>query len=185
MSVNLEMFCDPSRPAIGRPFSVGTWSYATNGAILVRVPRRDDVAENPAAPNEHAARLCEIVKWPRRYRPVPRLELSEPFEWEEELECHWLKCGWFRGRGKVHECPDCKCECPKCSGTGQCPHCHGTGKYTRKNPKQTRIGSATYTSKYLAWLQSLPDVEIWPPRKRDPLAFRFCGGEGLLMPCER
>ena len=71
--INLDIFCDPSSPGLTRPFSVGTWSYATNGHILVRVPRRDDVAENPDAPNTRA--LLRKNKWPRRYKPAPKLEL--------------------------------------------------------------------------------------------------------------
>ena len=114
--INLEIFCDPSHPGLARPFSIDAWSYATNGHILVRVPRRDDVTENPAAAN--TSRFCETVKRPRRYKPV----------------------------------------------------------------KRTRIGSVPYDSRYLSWLQSLPNVEIGPPHKRNPLAFRFDGG-GLLMPC--
>ena len=182
-TINLETFCDPERPELARPFSIDAWTYATNGHVLVRVTRRDDVAENPNAPNP--SRLCETVKRPRRYKPLPEIELSEPFEFEKELECLWLKCGSCRGRGKIHDCPDCRCECPKCSGTGQCPTCNGTGKYTVKDFKRTRIGSVPYQSKFLSWLQSLPDLEIGPPHRKDPLAFRFHGGEGLLMPCLR
>jgi hypothetical protein len=168
--INLEMFCssDPSRPVLARPFSIGLWSYATNGHILVRVPRRDDVAENPEAPN--AAHFYETAKKPRRYEPLPKLELAEPFEWEEQLEC-W-RC---LGKGKAHHfCPDCRCECRECSGTG---------KGTTKHFKTTQIGSGSYNSKYVSWLQSLPNTEIGQPYKRKPLAFRFRGGEGLLMPC--
>jgi hypothetical protein len=44
------------------------------------------------------------------------------------------------------------------------------------------IGSASYQSKYISWLQSLPKLELGPPRKKSPLSFRFDGGEGLLMP---
>jgi hypothetical protein len=178
--INLELFCSSDRPELARPFSAGSWSYATNGHILVRVARRDDVAEIPNAPN--AAAVCETVKWPRRYKPLPEIDLSEPFEWDEELECQFLDCGWCRGKGKKHDCPNCKCECPQCSGTGKCKFCNGTGKYTVKRLKSARIGSASYNSRYLSWLSSLPSAEIGPPHKKNPLAFRFDGGEGLLMP---
>jgi hypothetical protein len=136
--------------------------------ILVRVPRRDDVAENPDAPN--AAHFYEIAKKPRRYEPLSRLELSEPFEWEEENIC-----GWCHGKGKVHHfCPDCRCERRECCGTG---------KAITRHFKTTQIGSGSYNSKYVSWLQWLPNAEIGQPYKRKPLSFRFNGGEGLLMPC--
>ena len=165
--INLEIFCATDRPKLARPFSIGAWTYATNGHILVRVPRRDDVAENPDAPN--ASLVYEKVKSPRRYKQVPQFELSGPFEWEEEREC-W-RCRYHKG--KIHDCPDCKCACPECGGTG---------KLTDRNFKKTQIGRVGYNSKYISWLQSLPGVEIGPPHKKDPLAFRFDGGEGLLMP---
>jgi len=57
MTIDLKLFCDPNdpvRPWLGQPFSAGAWTYATDGHIAVRVPRLEDVAENPAAPAEQA-----------------------------------------------------------------------------------------------------------------------------------
>jgi hypothetical protein len=45
MDINLEMFCDPAREGIERPFLFGEFTYATNGHILVRIPKRDGVAK--------------------------------------------------------------------------------------------------------------------------------------------
>jgi hypothetical protein len=59
-AINLEVFCDPndpSRPWLGQPFSAGAWTYATDGHIMVRVPRLDDIAESPdAAPKAESHR---------------------------------------------------------------------------------------------------------------------------------
>lgn len=167
MAINLEMFCDPDRPPIARPFSAGEWTYATNGHILVRVPRRKNVAENPAAPAVEASRLLEFLR-KARYKPAPKFELpEEPFEWEEQFK--WHRCS---GSGHEHSCPNCNCKCPRCNGVGI---------YTVPNWHKTHIGKARYNSKYISWMQSLPQLE--QPYRRKPLAFRFDGGEGLLMPC--
>jgi hypothetical protein len=163
--INLEMFCSSNRPELARPFSIDAWTYASDGHILVRVPRRDDVAENPDAPN--ASLVYEKVKSPRRYKPAPKFELPEAFE--EKVQCY--RC---RGKGTAHECPDCQCKCHTCGGTGQ----------FIEPAAPIKIGRTPFAPKYISWMQSLPDLEIGPPHKRTPLAFRFHGGEGRLAPLE-
>jgi hypothetical protein len=173
--IDLRQFChsDPvkPRPELQHPFSCGAYSYATNGEIMVRVPKREDAAENPAAPNEKAARLFEHYM-PRklRCRPAPQFDLVEPFEWEEESQC-----GRCEGSGRNQHCPSCSCKCSKCGGTG---------KLTISNWRRATVAGVTYQAKYLSWLQSLPDLKLGPPRTTRALAFQFTGGEGLLMPCQ-
>jgi hypothetical protein len=164
--INLEMFCDPSRPELAQPFSIGAWTYASNGHVLVRVPRRDDVAER-AAPD--ASRLFPADAPKPRYKPAPKFTIPERFEREE-------KCWRCRGTGKRHgeHCPTCQCE--------DCAQCSGTGKITRL--ETVKIGYALYWAKYIGWLQSLPRLELAKHRGgAEPLQFRFDGGEGLVVPC--
>jgi hypothetical protein len=167
--LNLEKFCDSAQPALARPFSFGDWTIASNNHIAVRVPRRPDIAENPDAPNDRALKLFEQVGMKRRYRPAPAFELTEPFEWNEEFEC--ATC---RGDGKMHACPDCKCKCQVCDGAG---------KQTIERFRTITLGRAHYQAKYLSWLQPLPGLQLGPTHRQNPLAFRFDGGEGLLLPC--
>ena len=49
---DLMKFCstDQSRVRIGNPWSIGEYTVATNGHILIRIPRLPDVPENPKAP---------------------------------------------------------------------------------------------------------------------------------------
>jgi hypothetical protein len=164
-TIDLDRFCNPDREIIARPFSVGEWTYATNGWILVRVPRREDVAENPAAPDIEHTRLIEYLRKPR-YKPAPKFELQEPFEREDQFECFYCV-----GSGHEHRerCSSCTCICPRCDGTG---------KLATPNFRRTSIGKALYNSKYISWMQSLPQLELGQPHKRNPLAFRFDGGEG-------
>src|SRR5262245_47843313 len=108
MSIDLNQFCDPQRREpgtdISRPFSLNGYTYSTNGHICVRVPRRPDVPENKEAPN------AEKLEWDFsrvKFGPLPEPEpLSD-------------KCGWCEGRGHLHRCPDCRCECTECNGSGK------------------------------------------------------------------
>jgi hypothetical protein len=158
-AINLVRFCycdsKPERPELRRPFSAGDWTYA----------------EKPAAPSKAATTLFEENAQRARYKPAPKFELPELCEWEEKLTC--LQCEGSRRR---HRCPDCKCTCPNCGGAGL---------VTIRKHHETTIGRACFNSKYVAWLQELPNLALaQPPHKHAPLAFRFEGGEGLLMPIQ-
>ena len=157
MAIDLERFCfcgsRPERPELSQPFSIGEWTYATNGHVMVRVPRRADIPENPAAPAKVTTLFEESA--PRaRYKPAPTFELSEPYEWEETIPC--LQC---EGMGRKHQCPDCECECAACDGTGL---------MTFIRWHETVVGRACFNSKYIAWLQALPNLALGHPVKRAP-----------------
>ena len=49
---DLQRFCsdDESRPSICHPFSQEKWTYATDGRLLIRVPRLAEVPEYEDAP---------------------------------------------------------------------------------------------------------------------------------------
>jgi hypothetical protein len=159
MSVDLNLFCDPERHAPGSdlstPFSLNGHTYASNGHICVRVPRRPDISENKEAPNAE-----KLLPWDFsrvKFGPLPEPKLLSD------------ECGWCGGRGYMHQCPDCRCECETC---------HGSGKL----PPRVQIGKAVFFGPYVEWIQALPGLEIGKPKPADPLPFRFEGGEGLLMP---
>ena len=161
VSINLEPFCDPERRAPGRdlsvPFSLNGHTYATNGAICVRVPRRPDIPENKEAPNAEERLPWDFSRV--KFGPLPEPEFLPDQCW---------RCG---GRGRKHECPDCQCECDDCNGRG-------------KLPPRVRIGKAVFAVRYIEWIQALPGLEIGKPMRQLPrlLPFRFKGGEGLLCP---
>ena len=163
MSINLDMFCDPERREPGGdlsvPFSLNGHTYASNGAICVRVPRRSDIPENKEAP---AAEKLERLPWD--FSRVKFGPLPEP----EPLPDQCWRCA---GRGHEHSCPDCRCECNLCNGSG-------------KLTPRVRIDKAVYQVRYIEWLQALPGLEVGKPTRRHPrlLPFRFKGGEGLLCP---
>lgn len=51
---DLLPFCskDETRRGITQPWSQGPYTYATNGVILIRIPRIEYVPENPLAPHD-------------------------------------------------------------------------------------------------------------------------------------
>jgi hypothetical protein len=165
--IDLQPFCSTNklRPSLHRPWSAGRWSIATNGHILVRVPRRDDIAENPSAPDiKGVVRALDGVT----FRPLRNIDVPPPAD--SETECS--KCD---GRGTEHDCPQCTCECEACEGTGVAVPAESVS---------VGIGGVPFSAKYVRLLQCLPKIEVGADLKvREPMPFRFDdGGEGVLMP---
>jgi hypothetical protein len=158
---NLDLFCDPDCDEPGldlsRPFSLNGHTYACDRVIAVRVPRCPDIPENKEAPN-----VEERLPWD--FSRIKFTPLPEPKLLPDE-------CGWCEGRGHQHRCPDCRCKCEHCAGSG------------KLQPPRVRIGKATYSARYIERIRVLPELEIGKPKAPlRPLPFRFKGGEGLLMP---
>lgn len=164
--VDLLQFCG-SRGArhafVWAPWSAGEWTYATNGHLAVRVPRRADVAELSDNP---AARLDEWLAAVRDVELVPLPELSKPPP--KQTRC--IHCS---GSGVAHQCPDCTCDCDTCGGTGLV-----TAEWT-----------VTWCGVHLDghhWLQiaALPEARIATAvAGAGHVAFAFAGdGRGILMP---
>lgn len=163
-ALDLKQFCskDRFREAIVEPFSRGEWSYATNGHLLIRVPRRNDIAEIEKAPHiEHL--------WPKEapnYRVPSTLVLPPPKEED---------CRTCDGRGTKHDCPDCGCDCDDCGGTGHISTDRNVGIMVGKTPIAMR---------YARVLLSLSGIQV------DDISalvdsvfvmrFRFDGGDGIL-----
>ncbi len=161
--LDLTPFCstDPSRPYLGMPFNRGDLTYATNGHIAVRVPKRRDCPEGKTAaekvfPADPPISLRELPKY-----KIPRVK-SEA-------------CGACDGRGYEHDCPDCTCVCIRCDGAGKCAE-----------PISVALGGAVFDGRYIKMLLRLKSVMV--PADPDPFAgmyFKFDGGEGVLMPMRR
>lgn len=75
MIIDLQQFCAPeteTRRYLRAPWSAGDYTYATDGHIMVRTPRRRDVFENPTAVN--GASIFKIVQ-NAEYIPAPHVDL--------------------------------------------------------------------------------------------------------------
>jgi len=142
------------------PWSAGQYTYATNGHIMVRVPRLEDAPERKDAPKGLGKKTLDeaINVTPKKFFPIPSVS------------------------PKYQECPDC-------GGTGmvkpygkkiKCDECNGEGKYPLH--ASIEIGGVNFSDVYLSWIAELPGAEIGPLGPEDPARFRFTGGDGLLMP---
>ena len=151
MTINLELFCSgPDRPELAQPWSIGEWSYSSNGHICVRVPRREDIPENEDAPKK-APDLFSKAR--TRFRPAPSL-LREDAKVEVTTTEECFECA---GTGLAH--PDCD----SCRHT--CPDCDGEGNFTMTTYPPVKIGKIKFCAMYLKWMLALPDLEIGPARR--------------------
>lgn len=170
----LRSFCtgNERRPITCRPWSVGEYSYATDGTIIVRVRRLDDVPP-PDDPKieKTAARIDEWIGKlaSAALAPVPRVEIPAGKSW---------RCDKCDGRGTEHDCPDCLCECDDCDGSGSC----------HQPVMVAWRGTHICRSKWRL-IAALPDSKIAAspplPPIYDHVAFAFDGGVGIVMPMRR
>jgi hypothetical protein len=165
--LDLQPFCstDTDRYYLMKPFSRAGFTWATNGHILVRVQLRADVPDidkkfNQAKPLEGFESTTFIIP-----------EFSLPPAPTSTGICY--RC---EGRGLLHDCPDCDCECRDCGGAGD---------VDAEKLTSTMLGPKTFALNYVRMMLSLPGIEIAAsPSEPDekPLFFRFDGGIGALMP---
>lgn len=198
--IDLKPFCASDYyhwTRLGRPWSAGSWTYATNGHIAIRVPRRADVAENPDAPEKIEDLFDRFVS--ESFRPLTaRVPPADP-----------PPCPECRGAGWVVRCPDCNgegghdcnCEycdhhCDGCDGSGYrhgdtgtpqerriaCDECDGTGKV----PDTRRVhfpGGLVLQARYVVMLQDLPGpLEMGVGGGTGPQSFRGAGWTALISP---
>ena len=154
----LRKFCADShhyRPLLCEPWTIGKLTYATNGHIIVRIKRLDDVPENKKAPM--ANKLFDTAKT-GDWLLVPETKMPP------ELKCD--VCGgsgvwWAEGKER-----------------GECEDCYGTGK--KPNQKAiTAVGPAHFADRYLALIQGW---EIAPSDDRSAAPIMLGEVQGLLMP---
>lgn len=158
--IDLQSFCDDDERrgyGIGKPFSRGEYTWATDGKIMLRVPRRDDVPENDKAPR------AECV-WPKvaadAFQPLVNADLPDPGR---------ETCEVCEGRGTEHTCPDCSCKCKFCDGAG-----------TMEEEIAVELGDfGEILVHYAKLLLSLPGIAVAEPAD-GIMQFRFDGGEGIM-----
>lgn len=160
----LARFCE--RPEGGRqerfpaPFSHGVWSLATDGRLLLRVPRMEEAQEITGGLKE----------------PHNVTDLFTPLDGQAPVPIQVLP---------TQPCKNCAetgiFTCHVCQHSDTCPACWGTGRHGDATPVQ--VGSEKFQCEYLRRLQTLPGLKFYP--EHDPLGparFTFDGGDGVLMP---
>lgn len=191
----LKTFCaspksDPLRLKLRAPFSIGAWTYATDGRAAVRVPRMADVPEmqEPVVGVESlfsnfpvdGFQSVDIELPPPLFQDCTacsgkgRKTECEACGGEGELECDF---------GHVHECEECDGDCYVFSDSGrfECEKCAGTGK--AEKDQFVDIIRATFMVRLVDKIIKLPDVQWCVVDSLSVAKFKFIGGQGLLMPC--
>lgn len=168
--IDLKQFCstDDLRKTLRRPFSHGDYSYATNGVIAVRVPRRPDI---PEADKLGIPEQLNKILAPLDGASFKAIDICLPDDQEVATK---EECDDCSGSGHEHECPDCQCECPACDGSGEVEE---TAKIS------VAAFDGIYRLPYLRQALALPGVEIadLPRSLSEPALFRFEDGVAALM----
>jgi hypothetical protein len=206
--IDLQRFCanesDP-RPHLRAPFKRGSWVYATNGHVCVRVPAATmpSVTECDKAPPAHNLfkkhiedRACEfLVMPPLKAHRICSACYGKGFVFASK--CPSCTDGMFDHYGMTYDCLYCD---DSKAGPGwvdtedesatrrPCDSCDGLGADMRENGN-VRLGESTYSLVYLNWLAKLPQVRVCPGSPADapsadqiPAVFIFDGGHAILMP---
>lgn len=158
-ATDLKPFCsDETRPSISLPFHEDGWTYATDGRIIIRVPKREDITEVPDRPpvvSKTALKFNhdEISGW----EPLP--ENIPPLHKETCRAC---------GNGT-----DSRDYCDECEGEGEFDF-----------PESVPVGKKLIANKYLLLILTLPNPVIAPNATgiHEACPFKFDGGVGLVMP---
>lgn len=163
--VDLKLFSGPSdglRYDL-TPFSRGDFTFATDGHVLVRIPRVAEVQERVTAPKipEQWFDQSEVKEW----LPIP--ELPSPSEPADCPTCHG-------GDEPPHDCPECACKCDDCDGTGK----------EIPKPVGVIVGTRKLSETILTRMKTLPGPVFLQSDgdKHSQCKFKFEGGLGCLMP---
>lgn len=189
----LKSFCakDDVRYYMNAPILRGEFIFATNGHVMVRVPKFDGIeCGDGNGPNNIEGLMNGTVR--DGLAPIPALPEPEICEF-----CH--------GAGYAYRCKDCDGEgaflrngeeydCKPCDGVGtlpdgdeadkvECWACHGSGH----EQQRVEVGGSDFDRRYLAKIIELPGAMFapHPTDQRKPAYFTFDGGDGALMPMRK
>jgi hypothetical protein len=153
----------------------GTFRYATDGRIAVRV----DAAGEPETPPDDSGR-----RRPRMYEVFTTVESDDWQPWPNVDPCSacvgtgMVDCEPCGGDGL---CSQCRCksdhECGFCDGEGEvsCDLCCQNGSL------EHRFGNAELARKLAYLVSQLPNVQYVPqPEAEGAVRFKFDGGEGIV-----
>lgn len=165
--MNLMPFCsrDETRPYLLQPWSIGDFTYATDGHICIRIPRDPSIADAdhkavPLAQQLFVDHACN------EHSVAPVIDVPQSDDDDNE-------CETCQGRGHLHDCPDCECECRDCRGTGYEEPGRGLSY---------GFGPAIFAGRVLIKMKDLPGLRFGRPDATKPMHFIFDGGEGVIMP---
>lgn len=168
--IALQPFCSTQhfRQNLWAPWSAGEWTYATNGVVMIRVPRRPDVEERANAPRDLS-----------RITIVPDVELTPIAMHAGLLTAQEIECPDCYGSGSK---APCGCDCRQC----ECEECDGEGSFVPERERYCRLRGATFTRSQLALLLPLQSQNLHAPAtlaNETANYFRADGAEVWIMGC--
>lgn len=194
--IDLIKFCskDKTRFQIGKPWSRGEYTYATDGHIIIRISRLADVSENPDAPDGDNLFIQSAKVRERTWHTIPLYTLKrEPCK-NCNGDGYFQKCENCEGSGYVgrndRDCSDCNGDgfqsCAKIDrGAYSCEDCNGEGLGRPQCCVDFMEGEkilARFQGAFLELIKDFPNVQLGIYKDTEPAIIKFDGGEGLLMP---
>lgn len=184
--IDLKQFCDQyERRQLDEPRVQEGWLYASDGAILVRVPSDEPDFEWKGLPL-NLGHVCRDLP-PENPKPWPSVNLIDGIGCCVECEGYGkvsvVECEMCEGTG-IDECPHCQREedCEECDGEGvigeKCGKCNGQGRYLHSCIQV--VGELRIKAKYDRMIRSLPNVRF--SVENEVVIFEFDGGQGIVMP---
>jgi len=150
---------------IGKPFTHGEWTYATDGRLMIRVEAREEWSENALAP------VAESVNFFTKYSWFTTEEISVPGDLPTWPEKAW--CSDCEGSGDAN--------CCECGQRVPCVECSGKGVY-RVEGLPIPLAGAFFDVRFLKKMARLPglrELSLVDP-KPPLLVFTFNGGQGIV-----
>ena len=190
--VDLKEFCsiDAARVNITTPWNDGEYALATDGMMIIRVPRQEGLPERGAEPFMRPDYRC-VIKVPAGAEYVTEFPVVKEFE-ENCRECggsgsDQIDCDDCSGKGEVEcECCGQDTDCDNCDGTGKigdpnkvCAECNGAKTFAKRIHK---IGDSHFQSLLIDRVKDLTGIRIANVGDMTPAHFIFDGGDGAIMP---
>ena len=188
----LNKFCnkDKYRRNISTPFSIGDYTYATNGHVIIRVDKVESIGSVENSLNPETLLTWDHSKI-KEWLPLPEysIDISD-------------KCRYCRGTGKSEECSECEdegfvefsnshnnyeVECKTCEGFGTvvsedipCDNCGESG-FNLNSP--INFKDKKVNVRYLELIKDLTSIALSPAGDPvEPIRFKFYDGCGFIMP---
>ena len=166
--IDLTPFTDRGGDLFAPPWSDGEYTFASNGRIVLRVPRRANVPQSDFLTARVMSLLADaetlLAEYPHSSLPAVEIPVRPRFK-----------------------------PCENCHGTGQsasaesssgedCDACEGTGM-VETDPLAIQIAPGVFLAdNILRLLKTLPGLQISLHPFRKPLHLRFEEGDGCAMP---
>lgn len=205
-AIDLTQFCNANDPRefIRTPFSDDQYTYATDGHIIIRVPRIPEIT----VPGGTTLPQWKQMPWDHdtltEWHPLP----------SEIPNSRQVECKSCDGTGKVITCEDCDgdgeveytydslsgktydadLECPVCDGRGKmngngerCEDCDGHGHRFEAVAVKVESFGLYVSNQLLQRVKDFPGIVIAikgpvTPNDLPPIRFRFSEGVGIIMP---